>query len=314
MTRTVPGSPAKRSILSPERPRRLALHVAAAVLLWLRAVPAAEPVPQPAHHCLWRVESDSGALFLLGSVHLLKPAHYPLSPVIESAFATSAVLVLEVDLGTLRDPATQLRLMQKGTLPAGQTLQGILKPETFKLASQRASDMKLNAALFAAFKPWMFGATLSLLKIQALGFKPEHGIEQHFYDAALKAGKPVLGLETIDYQVDLLDSLAGLDPDALLTQMLNDLAVVETQLNEIVQAWSCGDLPALEATLLRSLKDYPDIFDRFIVQRNRNWMARIDAFLKTGNVHMVIVGAGHLAGKDGLVSQLRERGFKVVQW
>lgn len=63
---------------------------------------------------LWRVTSEDNTVYLLGSLHLLRGEHYPLSNVIEKAFEESKVLVLEVDLGVMSDPTTQLMMLTKG--------------------------------------------------------------------------------------------------------------------------------------------------------------------------------------------------------
>jgi uncharacterized protein YbaP (TraB family) len=58
-------------------------------------------------------------------------------------------------------------------------------------------------------------------------------------------------------------------------------------------------------------KDYPELYQQVLVERNNNWLPQIEAFLKTPETELILVGALHLAGNDGLLAQLRQRGYKV---
>ena len=69
----------------------------------------------------------------------------------------------------------------------------------------------------------------------------------------------------------------------------------------------------MEKTLLKSFEDYPKLYDVFVAQRNRKWLPRIETFLRDNDNYLVVVGVGHLTGKDSLVGMLRQKGYKVEQ-
>ena len=283
------------------------------LVLAARSLAGETPRQEPAHNCLWRVSGESNCVYLLGSIHLLKSEHYPVSVPISKAFLDSRVLVLEIDLGGATNSATQVHLFSKGMLSGTSTLQRILSPATFDLASRRTKELGLDISLFNGFKPWYFVMTLTMLKLQKLGFDPMDGIDWHFYRQARQYERKVIGLETLDEQIGLFDSVSVAEQEQLVQQTLRDFDVVDKDMNRIYQAWRTGDVAGLEKTLLKSFEEYPRIYNLFVVNRNRKWLPRFESFLKDSDNYLVVVGAGHLAGKDSLVKLLQKKRYKVEQ-
>ena len=264
-------------------------------------------------HALWRVGSGTHSIYLAGSIHLLRKENYPLADVLEKAFDQCRVLVLEIDPSEATDPEAVQAMLAKGKLPVGETLERQIGKETYTMASAKVSEMGMDMAGFRDFKPWFFLLTLTQARFQALGFDPALGLDMYFYSKAVEAGKEVVGLETIDFQIDLFDGMSGVDQDRLVRQGLKDLDVVETEMDEIVTAWSTGDVKTLEGLIFESFRDYPAIFDRLVTRRTKNWMPTIESLLKGGKRCLVVVGVGHLVGDEGLVELLRARGYAVEQ-
>ena len=88
---------------------------------------------------------------------------------------------------------------------------------------------------------------------------------------------------------------------------------MEKELAKIVTAWKSGSLDGLDETLNKSYREFPDIYERLVSRRNRNWVGQIDAFLESGKTHVVIVGVGHMPGREGLVELLSKKGYRVEQ-
>lgn len=262
---------------------------------------------------LWRVTSKDNTVYLLGSLHLLRQENYPLSNVIEKAFEESRVLVLEVDLGVTSDPITQLMMLTKGMFSQGQSLEKSLNRKTYSLAKDKVRELGMDITMFNVFKPWYFAMTLSTLKLQSLGFNPAYGVDYYFYRKAITSEKQILGLETLEYQLNLFDTMSSPYQDLLVYQTLRDLETMEKEMNAIVSAWESGDVMTLEKKLLENFLDYPHLYELLVVKRNRNWISKIQTFLARKDIHMIIVGAGHLVGKDGLLELLMARGYSVEQ-
>jgi len=289
----------------------MSLLGAAALMLPLLAQ-AADP-EAASKTCVWRVQSDSTTAYLQGSIHLLSEDAYPLPEAIESAFKASEQIVLEMDLSVMTDPDAQIEMMVKGMLPRGQSLSDILSPKTLELAEACAADVGMSMVAFKHYKPWMFVMVLTATRLQQLGFSAQHGIDWHFYQRAKELKKNIIGLETLDEQLALFESMVAGDQDAFVRQSLEDFATIEEELAAIISSWNQGDLIGLEKVLLDNLRNYPNVHRILIRERNARWMKTLEEVMQSGKTSMIIVGAGHLPGKDGLVALLRARGYSIEQ-
>jgi uncharacterized protein YbaP (TraB family) len=229
------------------------------------------------------------------------------------AFNDSKILVFEIDLKEMTSPDAQQTILAKGMLPPGESLEQKINRETYELARAKTEEMGLDMATFSQFKPWFFIMTVSMFKINKLGFSVQNGIDSLLYSKAMQSGKKVVGLETFDQQLDMLNTMSRVNQDELVRQALKDLDVLEQELDTILDAWSTGDMDRLEDTILKSFKEFPNIHEALILERNKKWMKSIESFLGEEENYMVVVGAAHLAGKEGLVELLKKKGCSVEQ-
>jgi uncharacterized protein YbaP (TraB family) len=268
---------------------------------------------QPARNFLWKIGNNAGTVYLVGSVHLLTKDYYPLSPALDAAFKDSDLLVEEADLGAMEAPASQFKLLTRGLLPAGQSLDKVVSPATYALVTKRIADLGMPLEPLKRFKPWMLALTLVQMEWQKAGFDASLGLDRHFYDRATAEGKRVEGLETVDYQVGLFDEMTMEEQDRMLAESLEDVEQARANIVTLTDAWKAGDAAALERIVLADLKDDPLLYQRLLVDRNRNWLPKIDnLFTRTGRA-FVVVGAAHLVGPDGLLAMLKAKGYTVEQ-
>ena len=298
--------------------RHLSRYHRACWLLLLVLVRSAQVAGQtagqaPVKSCLWRVVSKDSAVYILGSVHLLKSDAYPLSQAIEQAFVNSTKLVLEVNLDSLNSSDAQQMVLAKALLPGGKTLNETLSPATYQAVQQKVEAMGLNMEALKRMKPWFLSLSLVAMKMQQLGYDADNGVDRHFFDRATKANKEVLGLETAEFQINLMDSLSAKTQEESLLQTLKELDQFETEFEELVRAWASGQEKQLDNLLLQSFKEYPDVYAKLISERNRRWLPVIEGHLQGGNKTLVVVGAAHLVGRDGVVELLKRKGYSVEQ-
>lgn len=265
------------------------------------------------HNTLWELSSGNNTVYLLGSIHLLKNNSSILNDPIMKAFEDSQILVFEVDLKTMTGPKAQKTILAKAMLPVGDSLEKKVNKETYELAKAKTAELGLDITSFNQFKPWFFVMTLAVFKMQKLGFSDQKGLDHFFYAKATQSGKKILGLETFEQQMDMLDIMSKVNQDDLVRHSIKDLDVLEEEMDAILKAWSTGDMNELENAILKSFKEFPDIYKALISQRNKDWIKKIELFLKQKENHMVVVGAAHLAGKDGLVELLKKKGYSVEQ-
>ena len=265
-------------------------------------------------HFLWKVEGPKGGVaYLLGSMHVLTPDFYPLAPEIEKAFAASTTLVEEVDIDEMSDPVQMMGALAKAMLTDGRTLEQLIAPATFAEVKRRAEKAGLPLLALQRMKPWLAAITLMAPALQAAGFRPELGIDKHFFDRAKKSGMKRQALETLAYQLDRFDEMSMKIQEEMLKTTLADLDVQSGNITTLAKAWAAGDTKGLEVLMLGAFLDSPEIYERLLVERNRNWLPTIDTCLEKNANCFIVVGAAHLVGPHGIPTLLEKKGYRVTQ-
>jgi uncharacterized protein YbaP (TraB family) len=262
---------------------------------------------------LWKVRSERNSLHILGSIHFLRRNDYPLRKVIEEAFAHAKQLVLEVDLSSVNRGKIQQLTLEKGVLQNGATLQQSISPETYELAEKRARELGLDIRAMDSLKPWVAALTLAAMKLRKLGFDPDVGVDRYFADRAKQEEKPVQGLETPEFQIGLFGQFSRHDQELMLLQTLKEMDLLEHSVERIMNAWKDGDVAAMEKLMLASMREYPEVRQKLIDDRNRRWVPQLEQLLSGGERVLVIVGAAHLVGPTGVIELLKRRGYRVEQ-
>jgi len=245
-------------------------------------------------------------------MHILKQDAYPLPEEMEKAYENSSIVVFETDLGDMDAPAVQEKIIKLGMYAAGDSLSNNISKQTHSDFSNKLAEIGLPAEQFELMKPWMCGLTLDLMELTRLGFNPELGIDKHFYKRARNDGKKIMALESIDFQLDILAGLDDLQQENFLKQTLKDLEVVGQLSTDMQKAWKAGDTQELSSIMEMSFKDYPDIYERLVLDRNRAWVRQISGLMSRGNV-LVVIGAAHLVGRESVIELLRRTGFTLIQ-
>jgi uncharacterized protein len=264
-------------------------------------------------HFLWSVKSNSNTVYILGSLHLLSKDSYPLGQAYEEAYGDSEVVVFEVDPGELDKPETIKMVLSKATLEKGKTLQETVSPQTYEQAKEELKELGVDINMFTNTKPWFVAVTATILKLSKMGFNPEYGVDQYYYNKAKDSSKEVRGLETAEFQIDLIASLGEDTEDEVLLHTLRDLDVIELELGSLIDSWNRGDEGEFQELILRSYAEYPRVYDKLIVSRNKKWLKEIESYLRGDKNYLVVVGAGHLVGEDGLIKLLSDKGYKIEQ-
>jgi hypothetical protein len=269
---------------------------------------------KPSLHCLWKVQGDSNVVYLLGSIHLLRESDYPLPQVMNSAFTNSQIAVFEMDIDKANDPAASISLLSKATLPDGKTLRDVLPTKVYNSFSNHAVEAGLPEMLYETLKPGMAIMMLDAMNLVKLGANPEYGEDEHFFKLAKDSDRKIIALETLDFQLGLMLSFEGPDEEIYLEKSLEEMDNEKKEYNEMVGAWKTGDAAALEKMLNEMRTDATAVFKKLVSDRTASWVPKVDELLHGSENAIIIVGAGHLVGPDGLVELLKKQGFKVTQF
>ena len=264
-------------------------------------------------HFLWSLQTKKNTVYFLGSVHVMKSDAYPLAPEIERAYEDSQKIVFETNVDEANNPAMQAKMMTLGLYMNGQTLKENVSEETYKLLEEKVVAAGIPMASFDRFRPWFCALTLSVMEFQKLGFLPTYGVDTYFFTKAKKAGKEIIPLESTEYQLNLFAKMVELQQESFLRQTLEELEVMTTMASDMVHAWKVGDLDKMDSIMKMSFKEHPDIYDGFVVERNKKWISKIERLINQNGNAMVIVGAGHLVGAKNLLDLLRAKGYRIEQ-
>jgi uncharacterized protein len=263
---------------------------------------------------LWTVESDHGPgrVVLLGSVHMLRAADMPLPDAVHEAYQQGGRLVMELDPAELAPEASQAALQRVGVTSAGGSAAELLSAADWRLAEQLAGEAGVDLQAVAPLEPWFAAIVLYTSALVAAGYDPELGIDKQLASWAVRDGKPVAGLETLDEQLLLFKRLAADVQREMLLKMLAELPAVEDDTEALIAQWRAGDVAALERRLETDFQDYEALRASLVENRNRDWLPAVEALLDDDATSVVVVGALHLVGSEGLPALLAARGFRVT--
>lgn len=262
---------------------------------------------------MWQVDGKANTVFILGSVHLLREQDHPLPSKIDDAYAEAESIVMEIDMDDLDPIAMQAMVTKLGVLTDGRTLADIMGPELYAKAEEAAAAMDIPLNMLAQTEPWLAAITIEQMALARIGFNPSYGIEMHVMAKATRDGKQIDGFETVDEQLSFLDGLSIESQRDLLMQTLTEGLEIETIMDALIQAWRHGDTEYFEDNLLNEMRAFPELYRAIVADRNERWADRIDQMLEHDDDYLVVVGALHLIGPDGVPDLLTKRGEQVRQ-
>jgi uncharacterized protein YbaP (TraB family) len=257
---------------------------------------------------LWRITVGDVTHYLLGSVHLLPKSAQPLPPALDKAYAGADTLVFESDLGALDAPA-----MQRDVLAAarGKGLRDEIPPALYERVQARAREYGLPDAVCDPYAAWFCAMTLEIFAFRQQGFDAAGGLDQYFYAMAANDNKTVAWFEAPSEHLRLFTDMDAEMGRRFLASVLDEDGDPQQQPAALLKAWKAGDVGYVEQLDADMKRRYPALYERLLAARNRAWLPLLAARLKLPTSQMIIVGAAHLVGPDGLVPALRLRGFDV---
>jgi uncharacterized protein YbaP (TraB family) len=264
-------------------------------------------------HALWELHGKHNTVYLLGSIHVLRPSDYPLAPAVLNAYGNAKSIYMEVNLQEIDSQQMQMELLASARLPEGKTLPDIMGQERYARAGTLARGLGIDISIFDAFAPWFVAEAISQLQLQQLGFQPTSGVEMFFLEHARSDGKSVAGLETVHDQIALFTALS-LDAQAdYLISSLEEAHDLPKEVDDMVHAWQRGDTVWFADQLKSEFGRDPALYQSLLVARNRKWVPKIEALLNDDKNYLVIVGTGHLVGQGSVIELLGKDGIVATQ-
>lgn len=280
--------------------QRILLHLPLFILFPLSLL------AQEANSLLWKVTSPSNAKasYLFGTLHLLPEDKYFFTDKMQMAFDGSETLALEMDIDI--PMGEQMKMAMQMMMPDGKSWADYMTAEEFAaLRSAYIDSLGVKATKFdkqyVKIKPMYLSA---LVLQQLLGSVKAY--EQELSSMAKKAKKPLIGLETLQQQMDFMNSVS-LEEQVKQTKEAG--ASILREYNKMLEAYLKQDLASLEA-LAKAREDFAGMEEELLTKRNAAWIPLVkDQAAKSST--FFAVGALHLVGDKGLIAELRKAGFTV---
>ncbi len=298
----------------------LALAAAAHSQTQSPPVAPAQPAKPPPVPLLWKVSDADNAIYVLGSFHLLKPDDYPLSNDVQAAFADAEQLVFEMSPEEMASPTLSVRMAQAAMRSDGTRLDSDLAPEVAQRLhawiaanTPQLREAGVTADMLQLFEPWFAGLMISLTEMGKMGLDPKLGLDAHFAAAAQQAGKPTAGLETASQQIAFLDGMDPAEQVQMLAEALDESKQGRAEMEKLHRQWREGDASGIWEGLAGEMREkYPQLYRRINVERNDSWIPQLEQRLAAGTDDtLLVVGALHTLGEDGIVHKLEARGYTV---
>ena len=290
---------------------------ATCALAW--AIPAAAqatPTEPPAvtvkdvDPALWVVKDEDTTVYLFGSVHLLKPGLGWFDDGVKTAFDSSDQLVLEL----VEPPAAEVQaLFGKFAMDQqGKTLRSKMNDADRAVYEAAMGKLGIPAPAFDPFEPWAAGITLSVVAMQKSGFDPNSGVEKQLTAAAKVSNKPIAGLETMEFQLSLFDTLPEAEQITFLVETAKLIDEVASTTDKMVAMWASAETESLGQLMNEGLTSRT-LYDALLTKRNANWAKWIAARMAKPGVTFMAVGAGHLAGPTSVQNLLPAYGLSATR-
>ena len=266
----------------------------------------------------WKVSDEDSTVYLLGSIHIADSSMYPLAKDILKAYDEADYLAVEANISNEQEVASYM--LEKAFYKDDNTLYKSVPKEVYDRFIEVIEPYGIKPEMYNKFKPWYAALLAQNLMYAENSLSGELGIDMVLLEKAV-GDKEILEIEGAKFQVDLFDSFSSdLQVEFLASSLAADDEVQEESmdtLNDMITCWKAGDIEGLEK-LLKSDDGESDTEKEFNEKlwssRDTHMAEKVRSYLADpeGKTYLVVVGAGHMVGKVGIVEQLDEQ-YEIVQ-
>jgi len=270
---------------------------------------------------LWRIEAQQPGgkpSYLFGTIHYPDDRVLKLPGAVTDAIDEADTVVTEVPM----DSATQMQMAMKSMLPGGKTLQDVLPEDLYARLSKLFEAKGLPMMAIKRFKIWAVAVQVALVD-HLMELASKTPLDMHLYNLGKERGKELGGLETIEEQLAVFDSLTQEEQVEMLRQALEEreknLEKGKDLLEMMVKMYLAGNADLL---MERMMEEYdPEnpldskLIKKLFTDRNHVMAERIAARIREtpGKSCFFAIGTGHLPGDDGVLALLQKAGFGVTR-
>ncbi|MCA8900413.1 MAG: TraB/GumN family protein [Hyphomonas sp.] len=282
--------------------------------IYQEALAVAEASRGAGHPALWTLADEDTTIYLMGTVHLLRPDLDWRTGEIDAAIQAADTIVFEADTTSEAAASEMMRFIsQQGMFSDGRQLTSLLNEAEKAELETALKAVNLPLGAVQPMRPWFAAVNLSVMQMQRDGFDPDSGVEQVLEAEGRAAGKDFGYLESIDQQLGLIANLPEDEQVEFLVSAAESVEEGAEVLDVLVAEWADGDVNGLGVMMSNEeMMGSEAVYDALLRVRNEAWVPKIEAMLDEPGTVLVAVGAGHLAGEDSVITLLRANGHDVA--
>ena len=259
--------------------------------------------------------------YIVGTYHFAPASFVDEIAGVTEALQSVDVVCGELDMSTIMGDAS-LALAEAMMLPDGQYITDILTDEQLVRLNGYMTEvlgMDFNnpmcKKMLGRFRPSALAMNLEVAEFAKItpGFNPLKLIDSYFQDEARKSGKRVMGLETAEYQMEVLYGSSSVDEEVeALMKIVDNPEATREAMMRLADAYFAQDIEAIGTCIAAGAEaDDVEEWERLFGRRNRNWIAQMPAIMEAQPT-LFVVGAGHLVGEEGVIALLQNAGYSVT--
>ena len=272
--------------------------------------------PQLENSLLWKITGNGleKPSYLYGTIHIIDKDDFFLTDGTKRAIKEADQVSFEINLEEATGIGAQIGMMMQAFMKGGTTLEDLLSKEDYKMVDAHFTKMGLPLWILERIKP-MFLSVIASMDMSQLGGGETVSYEMEIAQRAKRRDLPMDGLETVEYQMSMFDSIpydaqAKMLVDAI--KMTQDTsAEVVNELDMMTEMYTSQNIMGMVQSIGDDAEGLGQFEDMLLRNRNRNWIPVMGKQMQ-GKTVLFAVGAGHLAGRNGVINLLREAGYEVV--
>ena len=255
---------------------------------------------------LWEISGRGLAKpsYLFGTIHLICPTDFSLSDSLKSTLSRTQQVALEMDMD---DPGMMAGMMKTMNMTAGNELKKLVTEQEYQRLDRFFRDsVHVGLAMFERAKPFVL---MGPLFNTVLDCQPQ-SYEMALVELAGKQKSEVIGIETLEEQMAIFDTIPYTDQAKMLLNLIDSLPSARKEFKSLVALYKAQNINELYGMTLKSEFGMEGNEEVMLFARNQKWIPRIRR-IASAKPTFFAVGAAHLGGERGVIALLRKEGFRV---
>lgn len=251
----------------------------------------------------WKISGNDlrSSSYLFGTIHLMCENDFQISDQVSKRLGLAEALVMELDLD---DPALYGSMMENMYNEDGQKITDFLsETEYVKIREFLKERTGMDMDQMQRMRPMVLMSLIypNLLECETMAFESE------LMQLAKENDISVHGLESVDEQLGFFDQIPLKEQYRSFFNYTENLEKGKEEFRKLLSSYQEEDIAQL-LELVSESPEYKDYKNILVDQRNENWIKTMGTLMQQGTMFFA-VGAGHLAGENGLIRLLKKEGY-----